>query len=113
MKEKLFDNLDELSKLDETLSSYISELEKNQFDYNAWKTIATVLFQRRMYVQSVQCYEKALEINPNYVDAWNGKGNVLSSLEKYEEAIKCYDKALEINPSYLLRGIIKAYHLKT
>ena len=64
----------------------------------AHNKLATLLFLKGRYAQSVSECEETLKMNPNHFGAWNGLGMCLYKLLRYEDAIKCFEKTLKIQP---------------
>tara|TARA_Y100001960_G_scaffold314337_1_gene378392 strand:+ start:275 stop:736 length:462 start_codon:yes stop_codon:yes gene_type:complete len=64
----------------------------------AHNKLATVLYMKRKYLQSINECEITLQLNPNHFGAWNGHGLCLFQLARYTEAIKSFQKALIIQP---------------
>jgi len=72
--------------------------------------------RKRMYEESIECYDKSFEINPN-PDVLCGKGVILCLLGKKEEALVCLDKVIEMDPNSkemeLVKKLKKDYDLGT
>ena len=64
----------------------------------AHNKLATVLYLKGNYAESVEECKTTLKMNPVHFGAWNGLGICLFNLGQYPEAIKCFKKALEIQP---------------
>ena len=64
----------------------------------AHNKLATVLYLKRKYLQSIKECEITLQLNPNHFGAWNGHGLCLFQLARYTEAIESFKNALRIQP---------------
>ncbi len=64
----------------------------------AHNKLATMLYMRGEYSQSVKECEITLKLNPNHFGAWNGLGLCLFHLARYQEAIQSFETALTIQP---------------
>lgn len=60
------------------------------------------LYNRHLYAQAIEEYEKAIALLPNYAEAYYGLGNAYADLSKYDQAITAYNRALKIRPDYSL-----------
>ncbi len=74
-------------------------LIKNYPDFaEAYNKLATLLFMKGDYSESVFECERTLKLNPHHFGALNGMGMCLFQLARYDEALTCFQKALEIQP---------------
>lgn len=60
--------------------------------------LATVLYLRGRYRESIDECRTALKMNPNHFGAWNGMGMCLYKIAQYDEAIKSFEVAIQIQP---------------
>ena len=92
------DELFELGKYEEAISSYDQVIESNPDNYKACFNRGAALYNLGQYAEAIASYDRAIEINPDSYEAWFSRGNVLNDLGKCAEAIASYDRAIEINP---------------
>ena len=64
----------------------------------AYNKLATLLFMKGEYSESVFECERALKLNPDHFGALNGMGMCLFQLARYDEALTSFQKALKIQP---------------
>ena len=72
-------------------------------------------FNRKNYVEAIECFTRALEMDGNSAIAaiaWGRKGNCYVNLNQYTAAVECYERSLEINPASSNIWFIKGYVLK-
>ncbi len=91
---QLFD----LQKYEEAISSYDKAIAINPDDHEVWYNRGNSLDELQRYEEAIASYDKAIAINPDDHEVWYNRGLSLDELEKYEEAIASYDKAIAINP---------------
>ncbi len=84
--------------LDEAKKTFKS-LIKNYPDFaEAYNKLATLLFLKGEYTESVFECERVLKLNPHHFGALNGMGMCLYQLARYDEALASFKRALEIQP---------------
>src|ERR671931_375749 len=98
MQKDFLEHLYKIAEQYEDINKYIVILNENKKDSVVWNDLGKALFQRSLFAEAIQCYDKAVEVDPKDVRGYNGKGAALGSLGRYEEAIKWYDKAVEVDP---------------
>ena len=64
----------------------------------AHNKLATLLYLKGEYEESVIECECTLKINPHHFGAWHGMGMCLYKLARYDEALKSFKGAIEIQP---------------
>jgi tetratricopeptide (TPR) repeat protein len=84
--------------LDEAKKVFNS-LIKNFPDFpEAYNKLATLLFMKGEYAESVFECERALKLNPHHFGALHGMGMCLFQLGRYDSALASFQRALEIQP---------------
>lgn len=84
--------------LDEAKKVFKS-LIKNYPDFaEAYNKLATLLFMKGEYAESVFECERTLKLNPHHFGALNGMGMCLYQLARYDKALASFQRALEIQP---------------
>lgn len=74
-------------------------LIKNYPDFaEAYNKLATLLFMKGKYSESVFECERTLKLNPHHFGALNGMGMCLYQLARYDEALASFQRALKIQP---------------
>ena len=74
-------------------------LIKNYPDFaEAYNKLATLLFLKGEYAESVSKCEHVLQLNPHHFGALNGMGMCQYQLARYDEALASFRQALEIQP---------------
>lgn len=74
-------------------------LIKNYPDFaEGYNKLATLLFMKGEYAESVFECERTLKLNPHHFGALNGMGMCLYQLARYDEALTSFKRALEIQP---------------
>ena len=74
-------------------------LIKNYPDFaEAYNKLATLLFMKGEFSESVFECERTLKLNPHHFGALNGMGMCLFQLARYDEALTSFQRALEIQP---------------
>jgi serine/threonine protein kinase len=91
---QLFD----LQKYEEAISSYDKAIAIKPDKHEAWNNRGNSLDELQRYEEAIASYDKAIAINPDYHYAWCGRGVSLANLQKDEEAIASYDKVITIEP---------------
>ncbi len=74
-------------------------LIKNYPDFaEAYNKLATLLFMKGEYTESIFECERTLKLNPHHFGALNGMGMCLFQLARYDEALASFQRALKIQP---------------
>jgi YVTN family beta-propeller protein len=90
--------LSQIAKYDEGILSQVRRIKEFGLDdFDGWNKLGTMLAEKKLYEEAIECYEKALQINPNYVQSWLNRGQALYSQAKYEEASESYYRAIRID----------------
>lgn len=76
----------------------VAEMDVDNIAHHAG--LASDLYRRGLYAQSVEAFREALALNPNYPDLRNGLGTALHACGDLDGAIEQFRRALEINPRY-------------
>ena len=61
---------------------------------NALVNLATLLYNRKQYVEARDLYKRATEVSPGYALAWFNFGTTCDELGEYDQAISAYKSAI-------------------
>ncbi len=86
------------NRLNEAEQVFVDLIRNYPAFAEAHNKLATLLFLKRQYEDSVVECEQTLKMNPHHFGAWNGMGMCLYQLARYEEAIKSFEMACRIQP---------------
>jgi tetratricopeptide (TPR) repeat protein/CHAT domain-containing protein len=87
----------ELGRYEESISSFGMAIELNPYNDRAWSNKGGILCIVGRYEESIYSFDQAIKLNPNNYEAWRNRGIALKQLERNEEAIISYDQAIKIN----------------
>jgi tetratricopeptide (TPR) repeat protein len=65
----------------------------------AWRVLALLYQERRMYEESAEAWKKLTELEPSG-EAFNNLGTVYAALGRYEDSVSSLKKALELDPNH-------------
>jgi tetratricopeptide (TPR) repeat protein len=63
-----------------------------------WRMKGDDLFEKGLYNESLEAYEKAINLDPYALKSWTGKGRVLLALELPAGAAEAYERAIRLDP---------------
>lgn len=93
--------LHQTGDLDSAESVYRQAIKRDAKFADSWVYLGILLFDRRLFHESIQAYRRAIEIQPSFPIAWNNLGNSHRMLGAIDEADKCFEESLSQDPSYL------------
>ena len=85
-------------KLDQAEDLFFELIGRYPSFAEAHNKLATVLYLKGEYADSVEECKITLKMNPAHFGAWNGLGICLFNLGNYSRAIPCFERALAIQP---------------
>jgi tetratricopeptide (TPR) repeat protein len=56
------------------------------------------LFEKGLYNESLEAYEKAIRLDPYALKSWTGKGRVLLALARTAGAVDAFERAIRLDP---------------
>ena len=86
------------NQMDQAEQIFIDLITKYPDFAEAHNKLATLLFLKGEYEESVFKCERTLKINPHHFGALHGMGMCLYKLARYDEALKSFKRAVEIQP---------------
>jgi len=87
-------------QLDDAQKIYEQILKVNPKHFDALKFTATLLTQKKKFIEALRFFESALVINSNNAEAYYNRGIALQELKRFDEALQSYDKAIQLKPDY-------------
>ena len=69
--------------------------------FDALQLLATVLAQKKMFQEAIQCFRKTIAINPNSAHVYNNLANALKNVNLLDEALENYNKAIQLKSDYV------------
>ncbi len=97
------------------ISELKRQLESNPYDADLLVQLGNTYFDSRLYLESIDAYEKALALSPGNPDVLTDLGVMYRRNGQPDEAVKRFRKAASISPTHLQSrinlGIVLFYDL--
>jgi len=104
--------LHQQGRLAQARAIYISLLDEDSANADAWHLLGMVAYQERDYPLASDLIHKAIAINPNTAGFYSNLGLVLRELGQFESALANYQRSLSLRPgvaeTYNNQGIVYA-----
>jgi tetratricopeptide (TPR) repeat protein len=85
-------------ELDEALNEISTAIQLSPRDDTLHFVLGQVLYQKRLYRESLKAVERALALNPGHLDALNLRGNIAFETGDLSEAVTCYQRVATLAP---------------
>jgi len=89
---------DRMGRFDDSLRMNFEALKINSKNPITWHNRGLTLYQKKVFVEAIECFDKSILLKEDYSKAWYNKGRCLEMLGKTVDAQTCLSHARKLDP---------------
>lgn len=89
---------DRMGRFDDSLRMNFEALKINPKNPISWHNRGLTMYQKKAFVEAIECFDKSILLKEDYSKAWYNKGRCLEMLGKTVDAQTCLSRARKLDP---------------